>query len=612
MSRYLFFSFFFSLSYIVILTETFKLPLVTIGLHLKLVVWLLLLIYLLTHLIKKYSPNSKVAKVILALILTFQAMWTLIIYLLHWIGNSNWGSNVNLEFILNLPQQIHSLISNTANWPYAISIMIVISFFGLFYWLVSNFISQKKTHVFFKGNTRYFSYSLIYLVYIPLFVSLNFSNKDVVLQQYWANEPYLSALSNENIQYNNTNVLKNAILDNQVRELTLAKINTETDTKNVIIIIADALRADQMNAYGYQRNTTPFISEKMKEPGSQLVRNFTSTCSESACGIYSTLSSRRFKNITYGLYDLPDLLSDAGFSKNFILSSDHTHWYGLKRLYGNDFNVYIDGNDFIPEITLHDDDGVIHHLKNFPINNKEDKNFFYIHLMSSHRLGQNKDEFNLFQPAIENIPAYSGEKITNNLENLSRKVINGYDNGVLQLDDYIAKIHHLLKEKGYLKDSIFIITGDHGDSLGEQGYFYHTYNVNKEDIDIPFIIMTDQCTLQNTEIGTQIDIAPTVADCMNLPIPTSWQGISLLNKKPKERFTFHQTIRVNKEVLVIWHKAEQSFKMYASIERKKLKRFRLYEIHSDPDESTNIIKEKPIITKKLKQMIKEHWHLEIN
>jgi glucan phosphoethanolaminetransferase (alkaline phosphatase superfamily) len=99
--------------------------------------------------------------------------------------------------------------------------------------------------------------------------------------------------------------------------------------RNVVLIIVDSLRADRMNVYGYERQTTPFLSALVKNGRMKRIDAAFSTCSESFCGITSTLASREFRDISARTFQLQDVLSDAGYRTWFLLSGNHRAWNGL-------------------------------------------------------------------------------------------------------------------------------------------------------------------------------------------------------------------------------------------------------------------------------------------
>ena len=72
---------------------------------------------------------------------------------------------------------------------------------------------------------------------------------------------------------------------------------------------------------------------------------------------------------------------------------------------------------------------------------------------------------------------------------LRQRVINRYDNSVLQADATIERLFAVLAEKGYLGDAVVAIVADHGEALGERGedYYGHGMDLYQELIRIPIL-----------------------------------------------------------------------------------------------------------------------------
>jgi sulfatase-like protein len=115
-------------------------------------------------------------------------------------------------------------------------------------------------------------------------------------------------------------------------------------SKHVVLIIVDSLRADHMQVYGYQRRTTPFLSSLVQSGRMKRVGAAFSTCSESFCGITSTLSGREFRNISARDFQIQDVLRDQGYQTWFLLSGNHRVWNGLPQFYHADDGTFFDGS----------------------------------------------------------------------------------------------------------------------------------------------------------------------------------------------------------------------------------------------------------------------------
>ena len=276
---------------------------------------------------------------------------------------------------------------------------------------------------------------------------------------------------------------------------------------------------------------------------------------------------------------------DVGYKIQFILSSDHSPHF-LRDLYGKNITDFHDGRDHQKGLSMHDDTGILAKLNS--MNNFDNApHFFYFHFMSTHQLSPKKEEFNQYKPAI----TFSERRtLKTHSDEHSEKAINAYDNGILQFDSFLDKLFSILQTKGYLQDSLVILTSDHGEGLGERGNYEHTYHLYQEDIQIPLLFITDRSgdRFRTLEYATQIDIAPTIIDFLGLPTPATWQGQSLLAPPEQERYTFHQTVRENNEVAIIYKTNSNFFKLIATLEETVFSEFRLFDLKNDPHERENL------------------------
>ena len=348
--------------------------------------------------------------------------------------------------------------------------------------------------------------------------------------------------------------------------------NLDFQRKNIILIIIDALRSDHLSLYGYKRKTSPFLDSLHASGNLRKIDMSFSVAADSYAGINAIMRSRIFGHLGLNNFSLQHLLKDQGYDLNFIVSGDHTNFGGLKPSYGknSDFNYYLDGAISNKYSDPNDDRIVLEGLENIPPYNKT-PSYFHLHLMSVHNLGRRLNKFKIYEP--------SG-RATFDIENY----INRYDNGVLQVDNYLEKIFSTLSEKGYLQNSIVVITGDHGEALGEKGKFGHSRSIYTDQILTPILIYdSDNVEYKNTSYATLVDIAPTIIDRIGLPVPDSWEGVSLFSKEYNRELTFHHH---NDHYAVIHSQQDKRYKL---IYDKKTKKQELYELNTDLYETTNLI-----------------------
>jgi glucan phosphoethanolaminetransferase (alkaline phosphatase superfamily) len=366
---------------------------------------------------------------------------------------------------------------------------------------------------------------------------------------------------------------------------------------NVILVIVDSLRADHMQVYGYERQTTPFLSRLVSSGRMKKVEMAFSTCSESFCGITSTLAGREFRDISARTFQLQDALRDEGYQTWFLLSGNHTAWNGLPQFYHADEGTLFDGSQ-TQRYTMDDDRLVLEGLERVPAASADRPAFFYVHLMSTHYLGVQFPQSHVFTPPDDSVDP--GEEPYAILDQLQKR--DRYDDKVLQADGVIADLFDAFAAKHYLDDAVVVVTGDHGEGLGER-HWAHGWHLYNEDIRIPMLIYdTSRAKYPDLSFATQIDIAPTVLNRLGLPIPTSWEGRSLLARTPA-RFTYHQTYFLPNRFAVIYRDGRRLYKFIATPDYGQEE---LYDLVHDAGETHNLVDQEPRLAAVLRDKVRSY------
>ncbi len=296
--------------------------------------------------------------------------------------------------------------------------------------------------------------------------------------------------------------------------------------KNLVLIVVDALRPDHMGIYGYDRDTTPHLARLISQHPTRIIRGVHSTCGDTACALYSLFSSKFTSEFSLRPFTLHQALRRNGYQMHLLLSGDQTFFYGLKSLYGQ-VDTFYDGTQ-AHGYFLNDDQLVVDRLATMPDFDGKPA-LFHFHLMSSHILRKPDSVPGRFQPAKRYALRDSIERGPRGVP--LQTAVNFYDNGVLTADSVISALLERLQQKGYLRDTLVVITADHGESLGEHGLFTHANSVREELLRIPLVMISfghqPLPAGPPRAIYPQVDIAPTILTELGLPIPATWTGRSI-------------------------------------------------------------------------------------
>jgi len=105
-----------------------------------------------------------------------------------------------------------------------------------------------------------------------------------------------------------------------------------------------------------------------------------------------------------------------------------------------------------------------------------------------------------------------------------------YCETILSVDEQTGRLFDALEAMGELENTIIIYAGDNGHSWGERG-LYDKRHPYEESIRIPFMARFPAGIRQPGRraqgLALNIDLAPTLLDILEIPIPEEMQGVSL-------------------------------------------------------------------------------------
>ncbi len=108
----------------------------------------------------------------------------------------------------------------------------------------------------------------------------------------------------------------------------------------------------------------------------------------------------------------------------------------------------------------------------------------------------------------------------------------GYYGLINHVDDQVARLLKVIRERGQLDDTLVLFTSDHGEMLGDHNLFRKTWPY-EASIRVPFLarapewMETEASQVIDLPIGLQ-DVMPTFLDAAGVPIPESIDGRSVL------------------------------------------------------------------------------------
>jgi arylsulfatase len=109
-------------------------------------------------------------------------------------------------------------------------------------------------------------------------------------------------------------------------------------------------------------------------------------------------------------------------------------------------------------------------------------------------------------------------------------VLAQYQGAVSYVDDEVGRLIDGLEERGLLGRTAIVVTGDHGESLGEHDmYFVHT-GLYEPTVHVPLLMYLPGAGRQGIavrEVVELVDIMPTLLEYLDIPSPRGIRGHSL-------------------------------------------------------------------------------------
>lgn len=365
---------------------------------------------------------------------------------------------------------------------------------------------------------------------------------------------------------------------------------------NVVVITIDTLRADHLGCYGYKKIHTPNI-DALAADGVRFERAYTSvpvtlpSHTVIFTGTYPMFSGMHdFAGNRLGP-DQPTLasvLKEHGYATGAVVASAVLDSrFGLNR----GFDFYYDHFDFnrLEESNIEEMERpgnvVADRTLEWLQQNYQKKFFVWMHLYDPHYP---------YRP-----PAPYSTEYKDNL----------YDGEIAFADAQVGRLIRFLKERNLYRNTLIVLSGDHGESLGEHGEKTHGFFIYNATLHVPLIFHLPPSLAVKSKVpgglANLADIMPTILHALNFQVPSDVQGENLLpviegksETQPRSLYaeTFLPRIHFN------WSELRGiETERYQFIDAPKPE---LYDLSADPGETHNLFADKQAVGQELRAQLK--------
>lgn len=321
---------------------------------------------------------------------------------------------------------------------------------------------------------------------------------------------------------------------------------------NIIVVLVDALRHDRLGVYGNTRNLTPTIDAMARE--GTVFRRAYSQSSWTNASVASLMTSRyqsqhgviNFKSkLQPDEVAMAEILAAAGYATGgFSASRGISRDGGFAQGFAKWENLAmkespIRTGDWVPARADEVAGRALDWLDTVPASKPT---LLYLHFMEPHIP---------FDPSPEAVA-----KLVKEEDRSLHQRVNGhvrfsrvfpisahmlgviqdfYDAEVLSLDLSLEKLFAELSARGFLENSIVVITSDHGEEFREHDDIGHGMTLFEEVIRVPLIITRSEGGSKGrgpsevNELVSAVDVAPTLLELAGVDVPIAFEGQSLVS-----------------------------------------------------------------------------------
>jgi arylsulfatase A-like enzyme len=409
--------------------------------------------------------------------------------------------------------------------------------------------------------------------------------------------------------------------------------NREINRWNVVLLVIESLRADQLRGYGGNRDVMPAL-EMLAQEG----RIFVNSYSQASHTNYATLvplsSHYPLRSLVEHVYPenpryprvlIYDVLKGLGYHTG-IFSSSNEYWAGMINYLqtGHIDRLFHAANFKGPTYTMEGDFGLaawVQQTKHagsvddrFTVDQaidwlgSLDKNtpfFVYVNFQNSHvpyvvprdfqrRFGPDKLDFKI------RFGHFPRDKID--------VVKNVYADSLSYIDAQVARLFAYLKNQGLWENTIIVVTGDHGQAFFEHGFAAHAGPLFDEVMKVPLIIRAPGVRpAVDARPAQHVDIAPSVLDLLGLPTHPSFQGMSLFAPEQVSARTLYMVTQT--PLALQFGIIRSGFKL---IHDERQRQYFLYNLRSDPGETTDVAQAYSAVTRDLADRLQTWRTLQID
>lgn len=363
------------------------------------------------------------------------------------------------------------------------------------------------------------------------------------------------------------------------RALDLSHLAGAARGRNVLWIILESTGARYLAPYGAPRDPTPNLTRLAREAlvfdavsaaVPESIKGFFSQICATHPAPHASASAHAESRVPCGA--IGQQLSQAGYRTGLFHSGRFVYLGMADVLRDRGFAVALDAGDIGGPYASSfgtDDAATVERLLAELDRGRDDRPFFFVYM-----------------PIAGHHPYHSPGKGPRPFPETSEQ--DAYENDLFAGDFAMGRLLDGLRSRGVWDRTLVVVNGDHGQAFHQhEGNFAHSLFVYEENLHVPLVIAAPGlvgASVRAPQIGSLVDVAPTILELVGVAPPARWQGRSLLGGSPRVArfFTDHTLYQIGLR--------DGPWKLIHEVETG---RSRLFALDRDPLERENLADAEP-------------------
>jgi choline-sulfatase len=195
-----------------------------------------------------------------------------------------------------------------------------------------------------------------------------------------------------------------------------------------------------------------------------------------------------------------------------------------------------------------------------------------------------------------------------------RRMFDGYDTGVRFADEQIGKLLQTLERLGMLRDTVLLVSADHGETLGELNVYGDHHTADEQTAHVPCLLHVPGVPARAFRgLCYQVDVAATLVELAGGSVPSDWDGRSLANAIrtgsgegrselviTQGAWTCQRGVRWDDYLAI--HTLHDGYHAYPE--------WMLFDVEHDPHQQHDLVAERPELLRVAEQRLAA-WHADV-